>query len=350
MNIDIVIGNPPYQELDGGGTGDSAEPLYDKFILKAKQITGQYIIFIVPSRWMVGGKSLDSFRREMIQSNHISHIIDFIDANTIFKNVWIDSGICYFLYNKRYSGKTDYTYIGYKGEISKSLRYLSNPLIDKVIRDYNQYNIIEHIINEYTFDSIVSSRNPYGINTDLFNKPENYKHTKLSSNPFENSIKIHGVKGNKGNTQRVFGYIHRDSISNNLNFVDKYNILFSYAYSLSQTTPPKPILAKPKEICTETFLNIGPFDTKEEQLNCYKYIQTKFFRALLYFNRAQKNSTSKTFKFIPLQDFKGTSDINWNQSIEAIDNQLYKKYSFTEKEICYIENLVKRRANYETVT
>ena len=37
MKFDFVIGNPPYQENDGGGTGDSAKPVYQLFINEAKK-------------------------------------------------------------------------------------------------------------------------------------------------------------------------------------------------------------------------------------------------------------------------------------------------------------------------
>ena len=62
MKFDFVIGNPPYQENDGGGTGDSAKPVYQLFIIEAKKITNYSFSFIVPSRWMKGGKGLNDFR------------------------------------------------------------------------------------------------------------------------------------------------------------------------------------------------------------------------------------------------------------------------------------------------
>ena len=58
-------------------------------------------------------------------------------------------------------------------------------------------------------------------------------------------------------------------------------------------------------------------------------MQTKFFKALLFFNRIQKNASNRTFELIPLQDFNETWD----------DEKLYKKYKFTEEEIAFINSL-----------
>ena len=98
--------------------------------------------------------------------------------------------------------------------------------------------------------------------------------------------------------------------------------------------PPEIIVAPPNEVCTETFLRIGNFDTEKDALNCLSYIKTKFFRALLSYNRIQKNLSKSTFELIPMQDFS----ISWN------DKELYKKYGLTQEEVDLIENNIKAMA------
>ncbi|MEI2823570.1 MAG: hypothetical protein V9F02_09105 [Chitinophagaceae bacterium] len=60
--------------------------------------------------------------------------------------------------------------------------------------------------------------------------------------------------------------------------------------------------------------------------------------------KASQDATSKTYKFIPLQNFTSKSDIDWSKSIEEIDKQLYKKYRLTKEEISFIESMIKPMA------
>lgn len=51
--------------------------------------------------------------------------------------------------------------------------------------------------------------------------------------------------------------------------------------------------------------------------------------------------TPDVWKYVPLQDFTPSSDIDWSKSIHEIDLQLYRKYGLSEDEIAFIEENVK---------
>lgn len=42
-----------------------------------------------------------------------------------------------------------------------------------------------------------------------------------------------------------------------------------------------------------------------------------------------------------MQNFTPNSDIDWSQTIQDIDRQLYAKYKLSQEEINFIENTVK---------
>ncbi len=331
MKFDVIISNPPYQLNDGGGTGDSAKPIYHLFVQKAKKLLPKYIVMIIPSRWMKGGKGLQTFREEMIADTRLKYIYDYEDAKECFTGLHIDGGVTYFLWDKNYCGVVNYTYKPKDEPAFLTRRYLSNNVSDTVIRDYRQMSIIEKSSNGTRFSSIVSTRNPYGFSADLFNEPKHYPHTNLSEKSFPNSYKIYGVRGIKGGARRVTGYVNFDKNNDKDHNFDKFKLFFSKAFTTTSTVPPEVIIAKPYEICTETFLQIGGFNYENEAKNCLSYIKTKFFRALLFYNRHSLNISRESFSLIPMQDFSKP----WT------DEELYAKYNLTDEEIAFIESMIR---------
>lgn len=345
MKFNAVVGNPPYMLRDGSGaSNDAANPIYQEFVRIAKQLNPIYISLIIPSKWMIGGKAvLKKFKEEMKNDVHISHIYDYENDREIFENAHNDGGICYFLRNKVYNenGKVHFRFKNLKGDITTSYTTLRNEDSDIVVRDKQRANIISKVIaNNTSIATIISKTRPFGIRKDLFNKPEKYTYAKISEEPFDGSLLIYGVKGIKGGAKRTSAYINKDIISKNKEWIDKYKLFFTTSYSTNAIVPPEDIISEPGSVCTETFIVIGPFNTKQEMMNCHKYLQTDFVHALLYFGHGTMQVTASVFQFVPLQDFTLNSDINWNQDSEKINIQLYNKYKLQKEEISFIEKTI----------
>lgn len=317
MKFDVIIGNPPYHLSDGGGDGNSSVPLYHKFVKQAKNLNPKYITMIIPARWYSGGKGLDSFREEMINDTKIKKLVDFPNAQECFPDVRIEGGVCYFLWDCKHNGLCEVKNIN-NGKVSVMHRYLSQENQETFIR-YNEAISIYQKVNalkEETFDKIVSSRKPFGFDSKF--KGVDYE--------TETTVKLY--------INKKISSVDINDIKKNVDFVDKPKIFISKAYGMKDAPYQvinKPIVDNSKSCCNETYLLVGPFDTEEQSLNVKKYMETKFFRFLVFLIKNTQNAPKKVYSYVPIQ--------NWNEN--WTDEKLYKKYGLNNQEIEFIESMIK---------
>lgn len=339
MKFDAIVGNPPYHEKDGGA-GASALPIYNLFVDIAKSINPQYISMIIPTRWFSGGKNLNEFRNEMLNDIHISELHDFLDPKMLFKETNNRGGICYFLWDKNYNNTVDLIKIStYKSDIPRiNYRLLKNEDNDIYIRHQEALEIISKIksdSNFESFESIVSARKPFNIESNIIKKTDVFIDTKLD----DNYIKCYG-KGKK------IGYIKADLVTKNADWISKFKVFTPRANNIGtelQDDNLNTFIGEPGSVCTEAYmffgLNLNLDLTSSE--NLCKYVSTKFSRFLHSLSKASHDATSKTYKFIPVQDFTENSDIDWTKDLSNIDLQLYEKYKLSKEEIQFIEESIK---------
>ena len=338
MKFDAIVGNPPYQIMDGGH-GSSSQPIYNVFVEVSELLKPSYLSMIMPSRWMTGGKGLDAFRTKMINDKKLRVLHDYLSSQACFSSVQIEGGICYFLWDQFNEGKCKlYSHLT-NGNISYSEMFLNELNTDVLIRDQGIISILKKVqySNKKTFDSLVFPRNPFGI----FDIPN----TAYSQNSAETKYTILGRFENKRGVKSLNDSI---VITKNLSLVNKWKVFVSKADGAAgQIGNPIParIIGKaeigfPNMICTETFLAIGPFENELNAKNVCIYMKSKFFRFIVGI-RKNKNMTRDTYAFVPLQDFTENSDIDWSKSIAEIDRQLYKKYNLSDEEIAFIESMIK---------
>ena len=274
---------------------------------------------IIPARWYAGGKGLDSFRYNMLSDKKIKVLHDYINAGDCFSGVEIKGGVCYFLWDREYTG--DCTVYSHSG--NNILSKMQRPLLEKDCDTFIRYNdsikILKKVkaLNEATFDKIVSSRKPFGFTTDFRDYSKN-KDTK-------NFIKIYA--------QKDVGFINSSKIEKNICWLDMWKIFIPEAIGAGnmETDLIKPILGFPGTVCTETYLVVNPVNDKKIAENTISYIKTKFFHFLFGLKKITQNTTSKSYSFVPVQDFSKP----WT------DEELYKKYDLSKDEIDFIESMIK---------
>lgn len=332
MKFNAVVGNPPYQIMDGGGTGSSATPIYNKFVDLAKLLNPNNVSMIIPAKWYTGGKGLDEFRANMLNDKQLIKLFDYEDSRDCFPTVDIAGGVCYFLWNKGSDNKCVVTSIlgSFRNE---STRYLNEH--DTFIRNQKVLDIINKVKSQ-TFTSFLSqtvySRKPFGIRSFQRGFP---------AKPGRN-ISLFGSDG--------ITYMEEKDVPQNKEIVDKWKVIMSKASAehagQTDANGRKRIVSRlevlpPYTICTESYLLLDIFDNEEEAQNLKKYIRTCFTRFLLASILITQNIVRDKFKFVPIQNYKNNSDIDWSQSIPDIDRQLYTKYNLSDDEIAFIEKMIK---------
>ena len=319
MKFDVIIGNPPYQ-LSDGGNGVSASPIYQRFIEQAIKLNPRYLSMIVPSRYFAGGKGLDAFRERMLSDRHLVKMVDFINAKDCFPQNSISGGVHYFLWDRDHEGDCEFTTVlGDKRDTK--MRKLNE--FSTFVR-YNSAVEIIHKVHKGNFQPLsdsVSSRNPFGIPTSA----------RGEENPRRGYLKLVSSKG--------IGYVPAGDVIKGQEFVSKYKIMVSRITYEHAGEPDKDgklkvlsrveILA-PNEVCTDSYLIIGGYDTYEEAENLMNYLKTKFARFLVSQTLSAINLSKDKFGFIPVLDFKKP----------VSEEELYERYNLTAENIEFINSLI----------
>lgn len=320
MTFDVIIGNPPYQLSDGGNAA-SAIPLYHMFVEQAKKLQPRYLCMIIPARWYAGGRGLDSFRTNMLSDSRISHLTDFADSSECFPGVNIAGGVCYFLWDKDYSGNCTICNVS-KGEYVTVKRALSE--FPVFVRSNLAINIIRKIqtVDTQTISELVYPSNPFGFRTYIRGEEK----------PFTGSTKLLTSEG--------VGYVRRTDITKSLEAIDTFNVIMTRAMSGGnkpgsdgkyQIVPSTMRVMEKNEICAETYICIGSFKHRVKAENLQKYLSTIFARFLMLQAMSSIMINKDAFQFVPLQDFSKP----WT------DEELYAKYGLTDEEIQFIESMIR---------
>lgn len=318
MKFDVIVGNPPYQ-LETSGAQAQATPLYNLFVEQAIKLDPKYIVMIIPSRWFTGGFGLKSFREKMLNDRRLRNIVDHLDAREIFPGVEIKGGVCYFLWDRDYSGPCTITTIR-NNEVESEMK---RELLEEGANVFIRYNDALPIFNkvklfkEDSFSKIVSQQRPFGLPTNFSN---------ILDSPTKNGLKIYANK--------IQGWIDENvKIDINENLIPKYKLFIPKAIGSGdgKTDWVKPIIGESYSVCTETYVAVGPFKNRKEAESALSYTQTRFFHFLLTLKKNTQDALASVYEFIPIQNF----DKKWTDEI------LYKKYKLTKSEIDVIEKMTR---------
>lgn len=336
MKFDFVIGNPPYQEetVNNG----RQMPVYNRFMEETYKVADCVELITLARFLFNAGQTPKAWNAKMLNDKHFKVIYYEPNASKIFPITDIKGGVAITIRDV----KKDYGKIGVFTEFKEL-----NTILHKIMPTYDM-SIADVSIGAvpYRYTEVLRKERPeyvdlagesYDLRTNALDKLGDKIFFEEKPDD-EIYIKIHGLR----NKKRACMFVNEQYIDTPINFKG-YKVLLSKASGSGKfgEALSRMIISEPYSGHTQSFISVGNFDTKREAESAEKYIKSKFARTLLGVLKTTQDLTPDKFKYVPLQDFTESSDIDWSQSVADIDQQLYKKYGLSSEEIDFIETHVK---------
>ncbi len=323
MNIDVVIGNPPYQESTGSGLNESGgKALFDSFIINGVDTTNRFLCMITPTKWLAGNlKTFVNVRHALLDDKHFKKMVDYMNAKDVFNGRSIAGGVSYFLYDKQYEGDTDFTTVNNKS-YNNQRKLDANDIIP---RHYIGDTVISKIKQKATdYMAGYVYKNEWDLDTDY---EGNFIRT--------SSEEVEVI------TPRGISYAEFDDRPK---YCDTYKVAFTRVVSGRAVEPDSTFkysilsslqILKPGQICNASYMVVNRLRKEEYANNIKAYFETKFVRFLILQTLFGIGLTPDRFKYVPVMDFTKL----WT------DEKLYEYFGLDDTEIEFIENIIKPLSN-----
>lgn len=260
MKFDVVIGNPPYQ-LSDGGNGASAMPIYHKFVQQGEKLKPRYLAMIIPARWYVGGRGLDSFRSEMLHDDRIRELHDFQNASDCFPGVEIKGGVCYFLWDRDHRGLC--RVFSHEGEsVSMDERPLLEEGMETFIRSSKQISILEKVRSrhEKTLSEKLNAGRYFGFHTRaVWDGDNGTLQTADGSSSYPVKKNQTGAFTTKVYIAHGECWIEPKNVTRNVDDIKKCKVLIPRAGNPGSTILGKPKLSEPGTCSSNTYKRNRPW-------------------------------------------------------------------------------------------
>ena len=343
VKINAIVGNPPYQEVNEG-KGNGANPLYHLFIDLGRQLSPRGTM-IHPARFLFkAGKTPKDWDEKILSDPHYKVVDYWVKSIDVFNNVDVKGGIATTMWDENIKCGPIGFFSPYPEikSILKKVQSNSQESLADIVYPRDLYKLTEQFYKENPWaEGRQSQGHRFDIGSSIF---EVFPEVFLDENPRNaDYIGIYGLEGR----ERVTKWVKRNYIKlpNNIDkykvFVPKSNGTGAIGEVLSTPVIGVPVIGVPVIGHTLTFLSIGSFDKAPYAEACLKYIKTRFARLLLGTLKVTQDNPKDTWANVPMQDFSENSDIDWSKSVAEIDQQLYAKYKLSDKEIAFIESMIK---------
>lgn len=338
MNFDVIIGNPPYQEERTGENKQFAPPVYNYFIDEAHKIAN-ITELVTPARFLFNaGSTPKEWNAKMLNDKHFKILHYENDSTKFFGGTSITGGVVISCYdnNREFNPIRTFTIFPELNSIITKVteRKDFTSLVD-IIDIQSRFNLVT-LLKEYPEYTDATG----GGRDNRLEKNILEKVSLFTDSPTNNDdIKILGIY----NRERAWKYINCKYVETTQACLFKYKVIVSVsnggAGNLGDNSVRiigDPLIQRPGEGYTRTFIGIGAFEKEAEAENCSKYVLTRFARLMIGISKTTQMINRDVWRYVPLQNFTSSSDIDWSKSIAEIDEQLFDKYGLEEPERIFI--------------
>jgi hypothetical protein len=341
INPSVICGVPPFSEKKDGGRGDGGSAIYHKFFNIAKDsCASRFVALMMQSTWYSGGRGegLEDFRDYMLSINtedrHVREFHDYPNVEAYIKGVTtLRGGICLFIWDREYSGDClvinkinhhDYPML-------RPLRYVhGNYQADFLIRWNKGLSILQKVLDrEDSFipdNNMMRKRNPFGFPND---SSDDWLVGKKKSK--SRKTKVYLSKGREGYA------LDREFTKEKNGLLRQWKVLIAKSSSGGDEIPhlviSEPIVSAPGTATANTHYVIEGVNNETEANNLAQYMKTRFFRFMVNLLRSNQNMRVDMYQFAPRLDFTHS----WS------DEQLYERYHLDDKDIEFINMIIKER-------
>jgi len=337
--FDVVIGNPPYQEeAKGDGTRDT--PVYHLFMEAAYQV-GDKAILITPARFLFNaGFTPKSWNEKMLADKHLSvaHYAD--NSGKLFPGTDIKGGIAVTYRDAAKTGEPIGTFTKYLelNDILQKVLHVGMTSLSGSITTSRSFRYTSRLYDDHPDLRALRPKGNEGlVESNAFDQFASVFHADTPTDG-QDYVRVLGLDGR----ERKFKWIRRDYFAGPDNlWKHKVALPKANGSGVLGEVLSTPVALGPGVGTTHTFITVGALESEGEALALLKYIKSKFLRTMLGVTKITQDNKRYAWKYVPLQDFSASSDIDWSKSIPEIDQQLYAKYNLDADEIAFIEDRVK---------
>lgn len=319
MKFDVIISNPPYQL--------GRRQIYADFYRLAVDLDPELLCMVFPQGWQKPQNHNGLGQLNNVKYKRDPHIVsidnyDQKSAEKLFPNIGT-GGVNIVLRNRAHNNHGKLTQLTC-GENPKPIVLPINP--EEVSKPSELTLFIEQFRYLPKVESLGSARKPYGLYADPLRHPKKYHLTLHETRQHDDDVRLFGLleDGSRG-----YRYVMRKALPKVSPNIDHYKLFIPKAWGNMATniglggSYSNICVASPGDVCSETFIEFGPFASQNEAIKAAKYFMTKFFRALLFLAKDSQNTAKDKYHYIPLPDFN--SDL-WQSKISDLDEQLFDLY------------------------